>query len=69
MLESWTSFREAIIKRFDRKIRFYVVLQKIKAWKWSIGKESFHEYKKIVFQIVWLSCIVSVFRRETSFIC
>lgn len=44
MLESWEGFREAILKRFKRKILFHVVLQKIEARKWNFAKESFLDY-------------------------
>lgn len=45
MLESWTEFRGAILKRFDeRRVVYHVALQKIEARKWNQSKETFHEY-------------------------
>lgn len=44
MLESWIGFKDAINKRFTRKLLFHVALQKIKAQKWNFAKETFHEY-------------------------
>lgn len=44
MIESWMGFKEAIIKRFDRKILFHVALQKAEARKWNFAKETFQEY-------------------------
>ncbi|XP_026829817.1 uncharacterized protein LOC113563025 [Ooceraea biroi] len=44
MLESWMGFREAIIKRFERRVLFQVALQKIEARKWNPSRESFQEY-------------------------
>ncbi|EZA62093.1 hypothetical protein X777_05420 [Ooceraea biroi] len=44
MLESWTGFREAILKRYKRRILFHVAIQKIEARRWMYFKESFLEY-------------------------
>jgi len=44
MLESWQGFREAILKRFARKVLYHVALQTIEARKWLYSKESFLEY-------------------------
>lgn len=44
MLESWTGFREAVMKRFVRKVPFYVAMRKIETRKWIHSKELFHEY-------------------------
>lgn len=44
MLESWPRFREAILKRFERKILFHVAMQKAEARRWNTIKETFHEY-------------------------
>jgi len=41
---SWISFKEAIIKRFRRKVLFHVAMQKIEARRWNFPKESFQEY-------------------------
>jgi len=38
---SWISFKEAIIKRFRRKVLFHVAMQKIEARRWNFPKESF----------------------------
>lgn len=43
-MESWDGFKEAIIKRFDRKILFHVALQKVEARKWQFTKETFGDY-------------------------
>ncbi|KYN11232.1 hypothetical protein ALC57_16617 [Trachymyrmex cornetzi] len=44
MLESWLGFREAILKRFTRKILYHVAMQKIEVRKWNSFKETFLEY-------------------------
>ncbi|KYN03842.1 hypothetical protein ALC62_05356 [Cyphomyrmex costatus] len=44
MLESWTGFKEAILKRFTRRILYHVALQKIEGRSWNSYKESFLEY-------------------------
>ncbi|EZA47253.1 hypothetical protein X777_16556 [Ooceraea biroi] len=35
MIESWAGFREAVLKRFTRKILFHVAIQKVEARKWN----------------------------------
>lgn len=44
MLESWQGFRDAIIKRFARRVLFHVAMQRIEARRWNYTKESFQEY-------------------------
>ncbi|KYN22381.1 hypothetical protein ALC57_05223 [Trachymyrmex cornetzi] len=44
MLESWSGFKEAILKRFTRKILYHVAMQKIEVRKWNSFKETFLEY-------------------------
>jgi len=44
MLESWSDFKEAILRRFDTPILFHVALQKVEARRWNFSKESFREY-------------------------
>lgn len=44
MIESWESFKQAIVKRFDRKILFHVAIQRIETRKWNYTKETFLEY-------------------------
>lgn len=44
MLESWPSFKDAILKRFKRKILYHVARQKIEARRWNYHTESFLEY-------------------------
>lgn len=41
---SWPCFKDAIIRRFKRKILFHVVMQKVEARTWNYIKESFQEY-------------------------
>lgn len=40
-IESWTGFKEAIIKIFKKKILFHVAMQKVEARVWNFTKESF----------------------------
>lgn len=42
--QSWLVFREAIVRRFKRKVLFHVVMQKVEARTWNYGKETFHDY-------------------------
>ncbi|KYN08832.1 hypothetical protein ALC57_19068 [Trachymyrmex cornetzi] len=42
--QSWASFKEAITKRFKRRIPFHIAMQKVEARKWNFDKESFQEY-------------------------
>ncbi|KYN22637.1 hypothetical protein ALC57_04961 [Trachymyrmex cornetzi] len=44
MLESWQGFKEAILKRFTRKILYHIAIQKVENRKWNFSKESFLEY-------------------------
>lgn len=44
MIESWSGFKEAILKRFTRRILYHVALQKIEERKWNSFKETFLEY-------------------------
>ncbi|KMQ90234.1 retrovirus-like pol polyprotein, partial [Lasius niger] len=44
LIESWSYFREAIIKRFKRPVLFHVAIQKAEARKWLFMKETFHDY-------------------------
>lgn len=41
MLKLWTGFKDAIIRRFKKKILFHVTLQRVKARKWNFVKEIF----------------------------
>ncbi|KYN11460.1 hypothetical protein ALC57_16378, partial [Trachymyrmex cornetzi] len=43
-LESWSCFKQELIKMFDRKISFYAAMQKIEARRWNYHKESFDQY-------------------------
>ncbi|XP_011866710.1 PREDICTED: uncharacterized protein LOC105561385 [Vollenhovia emeryi] len=43
-IESWTGFKEAVSKRFKRRILFDVATQKVEARTWMYSKESFQEY-------------------------
>ncbi|KYN09358.1 hypothetical protein ALC57_18534 [Trachymyrmex cornetzi] len=43
-LESWSCFKQELIKMFDRKISFYAAMQKIEAHRWNYHKESFDQY-------------------------
>jgi len=42
--KSWDSFKEAIIRRFKRRVLFNVVMRKIEDRKWNYATESFQEY-------------------------
>jgi len=44
MLESWSGLKEAMLKRFERKILFSVAMQRIEARKWYPAKETFLDY-------------------------
>ncbi|XP_077258535.1 uncharacterized protein LOC143895354 [Temnothorax americanus] len=44
VLTSWMGCRQALLKMFERKLPFYVVMQKIEARKWMPSKETFQEY-------------------------
>jgi len=44
MIESWTGFKEVIMKRFNRRGLFLVILSKMKDRKWNHLEESFQEY-------------------------
>lgn len=45
MLGSWSAFKEAIMRRFERKVLFHVVIQKVEVRRWKVsGGESFLEY-------------------------
>lgn len=58
MLESWSAFKDALVRRFTRKILFHVAMQKIEARKWNYSKESFYNYamdKLILMHLLQLS--------------
>ncbi|KAK2574692.1 hypothetical protein KPH14_012996 [Odynerus spinipes] len=44
MIESWSGFRESILKRFTRKVLYHVAIQRVEARMWNHAKESFLEY-------------------------
>ncbi|XP_024880065.1 uncharacterized protein LOC112459926, partial [Temnothorax curvispinosus] len=44
LIESWQIFKEAIIRRFKRKILFHVAMQKVEARRWNFPKEQFQDY-------------------------
>lgn len=44
MLESWTELRSALLRMFERKLPFYVQMQKVEARRWMYSKESFQQY-------------------------
>ena len=48
-MDSWFVFREALIKRFRRRVSFTRVMKKADACRWNLSKKSFMEYaaKKI----------------------
>ncbi|XP_067204114.1 uncharacterized protein [Linepithema humile] len=41
---TWNTFKEAIVRRFKRRVPFHVAMQKVDARKWIYPKESFQEY-------------------------
>ncbi|KMQ90759.1 hypothetical protein RF55_9447 [Lasius niger] len=41
---SWSCFKEAITKRFKRRVLFHVAMQKVEAHCWNFNKETFQEY-------------------------
>jgi len=43
-VESWTGFRDELIKIFDQKVPFFKTMQRIEGRKWLSGKETFDEY-------------------------
>ncbi|XP_067214809.1 uncharacterized protein [Linepithema humile] len=42
--DTWTSFKQAVIRRFHRQIPFCVIVQKVEARRWNFTKETFQEY-------------------------
>lgn len=38
-LESWVNCRQELIKYFERKVPFYIAMQRIEARKWSLNKD------------------------------
>ncbi|KMQ88874.1 hypothetical protein RF55_11569 [Lasius niger] len=44
LIESWVTFKDAIIRRFKRIILFHVAMQKVEARRWNYIKESFQDY-------------------------
>lgn len=42
--DSWSFFKNAIIKKFKRYIPFHVLMQKVEARKWNFPKETFQDY-------------------------
>lgn len=42
--DSWSLFKEALIKRFRRRLPFHAAMQKVEACRWMFPKESFQDY-------------------------
>lgn len=43
-LKSWIILKQELIKMFDRKLPFYIVMQKVEARWWNCNKETFDQY-------------------------
>lgn len=44
LIESWSAFRQAVIRRFRREVLFHAVYQKTEARRWNFPRESFQDY-------------------------
>ncbi|XP_039315370.1 uncharacterized protein LOC120359951 [Solenopsis invicta] len=44
IISSWQAFKEALSRRFHRRIPFRETMQKIEARRWNFGRETFQDY-------------------------
>lgn len=43
-LQSWSNLREAMLKMFDRRIPFSILIRRVEARRWIFSKETFQQY-------------------------